>query len=462
MAYYDTEGMVRSIGQIQADAMTKLWSDTRPSGDLFAIDLGGSAAGTLSPFANTLFSKAGIGSPFDYGAMAPDTSRAMTDLQSLRTIGADAAVYNNMRSQAIQKRYQEALARGDADAEGTPMVSPGGNPLNKKQPSTTPLYAGANAYNVAPMAEGVFPHAEMIRGYIPDDLKNDPELMKIIAAGAKAESGWDVNRVQNGYSMGSGRGARGLFQFDMAGMGAGIPEEQLLGPEGARLQASRIVPEYAKAYRQGLARGLSGEDLASFVAGAAEKPHGWTPGAVNWGDTAQNYRQAYSSLGQSPAAPAPSGSGAPYQVNRQSQFGLGLSKSEAEAFCGPAAALALAQFYGNNIPVETVRQFASQSGWNAARGMAGPASEVNLLHKLGVKAQSEAWSDARAQQLIAGGTPLIIDTPGHYFVADQYDPRRGYRVGTSGTDLRQGGEWLTPQQMAQIAIAGAPRTMIYA
>jgi hypothetical protein len=47
-------------------------------------------------------------------------------------------------------------------------------------------------------------------------------------------------------------------------------------------------------------------------------------------------------------------------------------------------------------------------------------------------------------------------------VADQYDPRRGYRVGTSGTDLRQGREWLTPQQMAAIAVAGAPRTLIYA
>jgi hypothetical protein len=454
--YFDIDAVPRNIGRMQANAMSNLY------------DMGGQIRLTqdpmmngMGPWAQHLANNSNL---YDMGGQMSVTEdatadAAMRDLKSLeQQTASNTAVYEYGKRLAIAKNMQAAADKQAAARQAQATPGEGFDPSHMDPTKSPSSSTGGGA-----MSSGMFPHEEMVRGFIPDDLKNDPELMKIIAAGSKAESGWDVNRVQNGFNLGSGAGARGLFQFDMGGMGAPWKgnEQALLGTEGAKLQASKIVPLYAQAYREGVAKGLRGQDLASFTAGAAERPRGWTPGAVNWGDTAQNYRQAYNELGQTPTRPAPEGSGAPYQINRQSQFKLGLNKTEAEAFCGPAAALALAQYYGNNIPVEQVRTFAQQSGWSTA-GMQGPASEVNLLHKLGVKAQSEAWNEARAQQLLQGGKPLIIDTPGHYFVADQYDPSRGYRVGTSGTDLREGAEWMTPAQMARLAIAGSPRTMIYA
>ena len=81
--------------------------------------------------------------------------------------------------------------------------------------------------------------------------------------------------------------------------------------------------------------------------------------------------------------------------------------------------------------------------------MAGPAVPGQVAAEPGPDAQMAGWNESEAQRLLASGTPMIIDTPGHYFTADPYDPNRGYRVGTSGTDLRRGGEWMTPQQMAR-------------
>jgi hypothetical protein len=48
------------------------------------------------------------------------------------------------------------------------------------------------------------------------------------------------------------------------------------------------------------------------------------------------------------------------------------------------------------------------------------------------------------------GNPVVISTPGHYFTADGYDASSGaFHVGSSGTDLRGGSEWMTPDQMQQ-------------
>jgi len=110
--------------------------------------------------------------------------------------------------------------------------------------------------------------------------------------------------------------------------------------------------------------------------------------------------------------------------------------------------MALAKVYGNNIPIEQVLDAAKKSGWNANQGMAGPNSEVDLLHQLNLpNAQSQAFDSDAAAKLVQAGTPVIIDTPGHYFTADGYDPQKGFHVGTSGTDLKRGGEWMTTAQM---------------
>lgn len=432
MAGLDPEGMARNIGQIQLKAMNNLWTAPGVDAQMSDYNGGGVSPMLLGPYGQALAGQAGL----DTQDKAPDPGEymAMRDLNDLKNSTANAAAsFEASKRQAVMKMQQETAAK-----------------IAEKNKAANPTTAPASSTGGGVYA-GAFPYAEMVKGYLPEEFKNDPEIMKIIAAGSHAESGWDPKKVQpNG-------GGRGLFQFDInGGMGTGLSEAQLFDPN---FQASRIVPKYVDAYRNRAQSGLNDPaQIASWVAAQAERPFDYQ----NQNSQARkNYVASYQQLGQTPQNPAHENSGAPYQVNRTSQFGLGLNKTEALAFCGPAAALALAQFYGNNIPVEQVRKAAYAVGWNSNQGMAGPQSQVQLLKNLGVNATSGAWNEAQAQQLLGQGTPLIIDTPGHYFVADQYDPRRGYRVGTSGTDLRQGGEWMTPQQMASLAIAGTPRTMIW-
>ena len=166
--------------------------------------------------------------------------------------------------------------------------------------------------------------SQLISANAPPELANDPDFIRTVAAGAKAESGWDPNRVQNGFRMGSGAGARGLFQFDMGGMGAGIPEEQLLGESGAQLQASRIVPLYAKAYASAPA-GLSGAEKASWVAGQAERPYQFTDPNSS---ARRNYASAYNEIGaggpvdvHAPAPPRQSNGSTVLQTGTPDQIG---------------------------------------------------------------------------------------------------------------------------------------------
>lgn len=133
-----------------------------------------------------------------------------------------------------------------------------------------------------------------LRPFVPAGLQGDDRFLDILLAGGKAESGLDATSVQPTYIDAQGQragGAKGLFQFDPGGMGANVPDSSLFDPN---YEAGRIVPEYAKAYQTAPA-GLDGASLAAYVAGAAEKPYGWTPGAVDYA-TAGNYRAAYTSI----------------------------------------------------------------------------------------------------------------------------------------------------------------------
>jgi len=136
-----------------------------------------------------------------------------------------------------------------------------------------------------------------------------------------------------------------------------------------------------------------------------------------------------------------------------SQFGdKQLNNDEAYAACGPAAAVRFASMYGRNPSLREAVDLAKQVGWTAANGMAGLASEKNLMDKLGVatKMVSGGNWDLFAKEA-QSGNPVTISTPGHYFFADGYDPQSGaFHVGRSGSDLRQGSEWMTPAQMTAV------------
>ena len=135
-------------------------------------------------------------------------------------------------------------------------------------------------------------------------------------------------------------------------------------------------------------------------------------------------------------------------ASRQSQFNLGLSSAEAMAACGPAAAIAFAQTYGRNPTNAEAIQLARNVGWSAG-GMKGPGSEQQLLSSMGVNTKLTNGVDWNAVGQEANtGNPVIVSTPGHYFFIDGFNPANGsYHVGTSGTDLKSGSEWMNPNQM---------------
>src|SRR5215472_15735049 len=381
-----------------------------------------------------------------------------------------SADLTNAGADWVGQQMQNLLGGASTALQSVP--APPGLP----QPTPPPPPSGGPPSAISAQSVGNVPDwlTGLIQKNAPADLAGDPDFIRTVAAGAKAESGWDPNRVQQGFEMGSGKGARGLFQFDMGGMGAGIPEEQLLGQSGAELQASRIVPQYAQAYRNA-PQGLTGADKASWVAGQAERPLGYdTPTSA----ARQNYATAYNDIGggilgtvqnlaqQGLSAVNTAVDAAKSQIaERASQFGLGLSSGDAYAFCGPTAAIAFAQTYGRNPSVAEAKQLAQQVGWNPNEGMQGVGSEVKLLNAMGVDAHATQGVDwAQVGRDASGGNPVIIDTPGHYYYVDGYNAQTGQlHVGTSGTDLRGGSEWMTPQQInAMPQSGGAARSAVFA
>lgn len=136
---------------------------------------------------------------------------------------------------------------------------------------------------------------------------------------------------------------------------------------------------------------------------------------------------------------------------QRSQFGdPALTNAEALSACGPAAAIAFARVNGRNPTLREAVDLAKSVGWSADAGMAGPASERALLAKLGISADltpSADWSRVRAD--VSAGKPVIISTPRHYFTVSDVDPTTGkFYVGSSGTDLRGGSEWMTADEIA--------------
>jgi hypothetical protein len=134
----------------------------------------------------------------------------------------------------------------------------------------------------------------------------------------------------------------------------------------------------------------------------------------------------------------------------QSQFGdRQLTAAEAEAACGPAAAVTFARLYGRNPTLREATDMAAQVGWNQASGMAGITSEQRLLRSLGVDSRlvnGGQWDEFARHA--ATGNPVILSTPGHYFVATGYDPAtKKFYVGASGSDLRRGSAWMSPAEM---------------
>jgi hypothetical protein len=143
---------------------------------------------------------------------------------------------------------------------------------------------------------------------------------------------------------------------------------------------------------------------------------------------------------------------------RPSQFSdQTIDKGTAAAICGPAAAIAFVRATGRDPTLAEATQMAQSRGdWDASSGMHGIGSEQDLLNGMGVKSHVTNSVDWNAVQSdVAKGNPVILDTPGHYFVVDGFNPDTGqYHFGTSSSDLIAANhqEWFTPQQAAGLGM----------
>jgi flagellum-specific peptidoglycan hydrolase FlgJ len=143
--------------------------------------------------------------------------------------------------------------------------------------------------------------------------------------------------------------------------------------------------------------------------------------------------------------------------------GQALSKADADAACGPAAAVAFARRNGRNPTLDEAVALAREVGWTPDAGMAGPASQVKLLQKMGIAATLTGVDEQRIAADVQAGNPVTLDTPGHYFVAEKYDPSTGkFDFGNSAKVLRASGgqSWFTLQEAAQLGM-GAFRAAIH-
>jgi len=139
-------------------------------------------------------------------------------------------------------------------------------------------------------------------------------------------------------------------------------------------------------------------------------------------------------------------------VSVPNQFASNLAPQEAYAACGPAAAVALARYLGRSPTVAEALSLAKQNGWTLDGGMNGINNEKRLLDAMHISAQIETPLNWRhVQQEASRGAPVIVSTPNHYWVIDDYDPVNGeYHVGQSGLVYANGAEWMTADRIQQL------------
>lgn len=146
---------------------------------------------------------------------------------------------------------------------------------------------------------------------------------------------------------------------------------------------------------------------------------------------------------------------------------LGLPWERALEICGPVAAAAFLRATGR-LPgqeeAEAMRVAQEKGYWQPGRGMGGPGTQSQLLTDLGVANRLEHGVDWRKVAAdVQRGNPVIVDTPGHYYVVEGYDPQTGqFDLGESARFLRASGgrRWFRPEEIPALGM-GAPRSAIY-
>src|SRR5215472_14635227 len=377
---------------------------------------------------------------------------------------------------AQQLQSLQAAPAPVAPPQPTPAAQPAGGPAGAPTPSAGLPGApappsGASSASVGSGAVPAGPQSSTPGDYIDQARRAaasagiDPE---IFTRQIQQESGFNPNAQ-------SPAGALGIAQFMPAtAQGLGIdPMNAAQSLVAAAQEDARRLQQYGGDWAKTLASYNAGPGAVAQYGGVppyqetqdyVQRILGGAKDVVqNVAQGAQNAVQSVIQTGQTAVNTVAEGAQA--AAARVSQFAMGLSSGDAMAFCGPAAAMAFAQTYGRNPTIDEAKQLAQQVGWNPSQGMAGVGSEVQLLNAMGVDAHATQGVDWSAVGRDAsGGNPVIIDTPGHYYYVDGYNADTGQmHVGTSGTDLKGGSEWMTPDQINKMPQSeGAARAAVFA
>jgi hypothetical protein len=176
--------------------------------------------------------------------------------------------------------------------------------------------------------------------------------------------------------------------------------------------------------------------------------------------------------GQSPAEtvdntpPKPPQGGVPslkglavYQYGNES-----LATGAADYICGPIAAQAFVRQQGRNPTLQEALDLGRKTGVIDTNGMHGIESTASLIRSLGGVATVGRADPQRMAAEVQAGRGVIVNTRGHYFFAEDYDPKTGrFDFGNSARALRKSGgnTWYTLDELANLG-QGAPAGAIYA
>jgi hypothetical protein len=303
-------------------------------------------------------------------------------------------------------------------------------------------------------------------------MPSDPALRALAEDAAKA-NGLDVQTFLNlvgresswNPAAASGAGAEGLTQLmpeTAAGLGVTNrrdPQQSLMG--GAKYLKS-LLDKYGGDYSQALSAYLNGP--GNHDAGRIAPS---TQGYIHDILTAAPQTSPAANPGPAAAEAAPNSAKplkgiTPYQWGSES-----LATGVADAICGVIAAKVFAAVNGREMTLAEALDMARKTGtWDSENGMHGIESTAKLVRSLGGNATvGEAHPRTMVEELQAG-RPVILDTPHHYFVAEDYDPQTGkFDLGNSARTLARvgpnGNTWFTLAEISGLGM-GDVRGAIYA
>jgi hypothetical protein len=159
----------------------------------------------------------------------------------------------------------------------------------------------------------------------------------------------------------------------------------------------------------------------------------------------------------------PAGSRAPNQSFVNQMDLTQLTPDQAAAACGPAAAAFFARAYGRNPTLKEAYTLITQlQGGDPASsgGTRGVATIGAALNQMGVSNDVYQGGNVDWGRLAEGasaGQPGIVNVgprgsfPGHFFQIGGWDPTSNrFNVGASGTALKGGKDWMTPEEMMKL------------